>query len=68
MLYGAAEYCCWLLDPEKYVCKHLYAKPRVASMKTITIPRLALDAARLAARVAREEQKEIDWTFSRTVF
>ena len=50
------------------MCQLLYAKSRVAPLKAVTIPRLELNAARLAARVATELQKELGWTFSRTLF
>ena len=49
-------------------CSFLFAKSRLAPLKTIFIPRLELSAATLAVKVNRMIQDELDLKINRVLF
>ena len=69
--YGVVTYLRFTNTCGKVHCSFVFGKSRLASLKGMTIPRLELTAAVLAARVRRALQFQIDrsvfWTDSTTV-
>ena len=61
--YGAAAYVRYELQDGTGRARLLYAKARVAPLKSVTIPRLELVAALLAAKIARQIEKEASMDF-----
>lgn len=63
--YGIVVYERWPVGDNQHECRILYAKSRVAPLKAVSLPRLELNAARLAARVAADIKRELrayHWT------
>ena len=58
--YGAVGYVRYCFKDGSYECSLVMAKSRVAPVKTVTLPRLELDAARCGARLARLIVHELD--------
>ena len=62
--YGCVAYVRTIYDDNSCNCAFVIAKSRVASLKTLTIPRLELSAAVLGAKVANFVVRELDLSFS----
>ena len=65
--YGAVAYTRVKIAGE-YQCRLLMSKARVAPLKTVTIPRLELNAAVLAVRISKAIVKEMDEEFEDMYF
>ncbi|XP_041456247.1 uncharacterized protein LOC121408709 [Lytechinus variegatus] len=57
--FGVCVYLQWKLEDGKYAVRFVLAKSRVAPLKKITVPRLELQAAVMAARVYTTVMKEL---------
>ena len=66
--YGVATYLRLADVTGQRSCQLLFAKSRLAPMKAVTIPRLELTAAALAAKVHRYIQSELDHPLNATFF
>lgn len=66
--YAAVAYWRFPLSNKSFHTAFILAKSRVAPLKPITIPRLELQAAVLARRLAKTIEKEHDFTIIRRVF
>ena len=66
--YGVAVYLRFQLTDKSKHCSLVFAKSRVAPMKTISIPRLELTAATLSAKVAGMLRRSIGGGLKRTFF
>ncbi|TGZ59095.1 hypothetical protein CRM22_009267 [Opisthorchis felineus] len=53
---------------EKFTGMMIYAKSGVAPLKSVTVPRLELNAARLSGRVAEELRREAGFLFTRPTY
>jgi len=74
--YGTVSYLRIIDEKHKIYCSFLYAKVRLAPLKTVSIPRLELMAATLAAQIDSflcseleflQQQTSIFWTDSMSV-
>ena len=66
--YGVVAYCRFTTLTGNHYCSLSFAKSRVAPLKAVTIPRLELNAARLAVRVASDLNREMLLNFEQTIF
>ena len=66
--FGACTYVRWKLTDGKFGVRFVAAKSRVAPLKELTIPRLELQAAVLASRLAKSIQEETRLKILRTMF
>jgi hypothetical protein len=66
--YGAVAYLRFLLQDGTYRCSFLLGKSRVAPTKIVSIPRLELNAAVLAVKIARFIHGSMRLCVSRTIF
>ena len=66
--YGACAYVRWRLEDESFSSSLLCAKGRVAPIKRVTVPRLELCAAVIAARLHVFVKKECRFEFSKVLF
>ena len=66
--YGTATYLRIAYPDEKIECAFIIGKTRNAPIKTVSIPRLELQGALLAARVDLAARKELNFKFERVVF
>ncbi len=68
MGFGAVSYAHFAYPDGSADVKFLISKSRVVPLKFMTIPRMELNAAVLAARLGAQVQKEHDINFSRTFY
>jgi hypothetical protein len=68
MGFGAVSYARFVYPDRSADVKFLISKSRVAPLKFMTIPRLELNAAVLAARLGAQVQKKHDINFTRTFY
>ena len=66
--YGCVSYLRYKDVDNKFHCLLLMGKSRVAPIKPMTIPRLELTAAVVAARRHRQIQQELDWLVGKVKF
>ena len=66
--YGTASYLRLEDSDGKVHCSLVMGKSRVASLKTVTVPRLELTAATLAVKVDKQIREELDLPINRVVF
>ena len=66
--FGACSYVRWKLADGRFGLKFVAAKSRVAPLKQLTIPRLELQGAVLAARLSKSIVEETRFKFERTIF
>ena len=66
--FGTCAYVRWEIGEEKYDVRFLAAKPRVAPLKELSIPRLELQAAVLAARLYKSIRSESRIKFEKVIF
>ena len=66
--YGCVAYLRVTLKSNTHTCSLVMSKSRLAPIKTITLPRLELSAARAGARLSRLIVHEIDLPISRLMF
>ena len=66
--FGACTYVRWKLTDGKFGVRFVAAKSRIAPLKELTIPRLELQAAVLASRLAKSIQEETRLKILRTMF
>ena len=66
--FGACAYVRWLTESNEYVTRFIAAKSRVAPLKTLTIPRLELQAAVPATRLYQSIAEESRMQFEKVVF
>ena len=66
--FGACTYVRWKLTDGKFGVRFVAAKSRVSPLKELTIPRLELQAAVLASRLAKSIQEETRLKILRTMF
>ena len=66
--FGTCAYIRWGTETNTFVIRFVAAKSRVAPLKTLTIPRLELQAAVLAVRLCRSIIKESRMQFERIIF
>ena len=66
--YGAVGYLRYTLKSGQHQCAFVMSKARLAPLKTITLPRLELNAARAGARLSRLIVHEIDLPIERVVY
>ncbi|XP_017888626.1 uncharacterized protein LOC108630075 [Ceratina calcarata] len=66
--YAAVAYWRFILNNDSFHVAIIMAKSRVAPLKPSTIPRLELQAALVATRLARTIEKEHDFKIKRRVF
>ncbi len=68
MAFGACSYVRWQLANGTFGVRFIAAKSRVAPLKELTIPRLELQAAVLASRLAKSIKEETRLKLRRTIF
>ena len=68
MAFGTCSYIRWQLADGKFGVRFVAAKSRVAPLKEFTIPRLELQAAVLASRLAKSILEETRLKMRRTLF
>ncbi|XP_028405249.1 uncharacterized protein LOC114527754 [Dendronephthya gigantea] len=68
LAFGTCSYVRWKLAGGTFGVRFVAAKSRVAPLKELTIPRLELQAAVLASRLAKSIQEETRMKFIRTIF
>ena len=66
--FGACAYIRWETDTNTFVTRFITAKSRVAPLKSLTIPRLELQAAVLAVRLCRSVLEESRLQFLKIIF
>lgn len=66
--FGTCAYLRWQTTKQEYDVRFIAAKSRVAPLKELTIPRLELQAAVLAARLYKTIQEECRIQFERVIF
>ena len=66
--YGAASYLRLKDDAGHIHCSLVFAKSRVAPLKTITIPRMELTAASVSAKLHKFLKEQLDLPIHRSVF
>eukprot|EP00057_Strongylocentrotus_purpuratus_P004640 XP_003729152.1 PREDICTED: uncharacterized protein LOC100889568 [Strongylocentrotus purpuratus] len=66
--YGTCAYLRWRTDDNKYEVRFVAAKSKVAPLKTLTMPRLELQAAVVAARLYKAISEEIRLEIEKVVF
>ena len=66
--YGCVAYIRFTFETGGHMCAFVMAKSRLAPIKTITLPRLELNAAQIGARMARLILHEIDFPIERIQF
>ena len=66
--YGAASYLRLKDDAGNIHCSLVFAKSRVAPLKTITIPRMELTAASLSAQFHKFLEEQLDLPIHRSIF
>ena len=66
--YGAASYLRLKDDAGHIHCSLVFAKSRVALLKTITIPRMELTAASVSAKLHKFLEEQLDLPIHRSVF
>ena len=68
LAFGACAYMRWQLEDGAFGVRFVAAKSRVAPLKELTIPRLELQAAVLASRLAKAILKKTRLRIARTIF
>ncbi|XP_071827786.1 uncharacterized protein [Apostichopus japonicus] len=68
MAFGVCVYIRWEVDNDKYETRFITAKSRVAPLKKLTVPRLELQAAVMAARLSSTFKEETTLEISETVY
>ena len=68
MAFGACAYLRWTLANGSFGVRFVAAKSRVAPLKELTIPRLELQSAVLASRLAKSIKEETRLKFLRTMY
>ena len=66
--YGCVAYLRFTLKSGTHTCAFVMAKSRLAPLKTITLPRLELNAARIGARLSRLIVHEVDLPIEKVVY
>ena len=66
--FGTCAYVRWETVTNTFVTRFVAAKSRVAPLKSLTIPRLELQAAVLSVRLCRSILEESRMQFKRTIF
>ena len=66
--FGACAYLRWCKEDGTFEIRFVAAKSRVAPLKKLTIPRLELQAALLAARLSKTIQKESRLKFKEIIY
>ena len=66
--YGACAYLRWQTGENRYESRFIASKSKVAPLKTLTIPRLELQAAVLAARMYKSITEEMRLEIEKVVF
>jgi hypothetical protein len=66
--FGAVAYVRFLFSDGSASVRFIISKARVAPLKFLTIPRLELNAAVLAARLGAQVRTEMDIAFDRTLY
>ena len=66
--FGTCAYARWKLGDQSFVARFITAKSRVSPLKPLTVPRLELQAAVLAVRLAQSILEETRLKFEQTVF
>ena len=66
--FGACTYVRWSVANGNYESRFIAAKSRVAPLKELTIPRLELQAAVLASRLAKSIQEESRLQFEKIIY
>lgn len=66
--YGVSSYFRILDEQGKIHCSFIFGKARLAPIKPLTIPRLELCAAALAAKIDTSLRRELDYEMERSVF
>jgi len=66
--YGTASYLRFVDEEDNVHCSLILGKSRVAPLKTVTIPRLELTAATVAAKVDRQLNQELQLPVQRVVY
>ncbi|XP_014668938.1 PREDICTED: uncharacterized protein LOC106810171 [Priapulus caudatus] len=66
--YGTCAYLRWQTEDDKYDVRFVAAKSKVAPLKTLTIPRLELQAAVLASRLYKAINDEMRVEVAKVIF
>ena len=66
--FGACAYVRWLTSNGSYEARFMAAKSRVSPLKELTIPRLELQAAVLAARLGKNIREESRMHFAKIIY
>lgn len=65
--YGACAYVRWQTTENKFVASLIVAKNKIAPLKQLSIPRLELCGALVAARLRETIVKQFDWNFQSVI-
>ena len=66
--FGACAYIRWQIENGKFESRFIAAKSRVAPLKELTIPRLELQSAVLASRLAMSILEESRLEFEKIIY
>ena len=65
--YGVCAYVRWEKDNGSYVSRLIASKNRIAPLRQLSVPRIELCGAVLAARLRETIVKECNWEFERII-
>lgn len=68
LAFGACAYIRWKVANGEFEVRFIAAKTRVSPLKELTIPRLELQAAVMASRLAKTIREQSRFNFSRTIY